>query len=180
MTEYGCAAEATTATVERTYSGYIDPEASTEVSTKTTTKTATPSPTVDSTPLPATQNSSKSNSTPAIIGGAIGGLVVVGAIITLIIFLILRDRKQKREAATHQSWVSNPTGPAPGVTEYNPNGFSPTSPWQEQDRGWKPGSPDDCGVDGGFRQINGRGRRNEATLFGVVETAGIPVHEAPG
>jgi hypothetical protein len=177
LTEFGCAAAATTAIIERTYSGYIDPNASTEasVSTKTTTETASPTSSLDPTRLSATQGDSKSNNTPAIIGGTIGGLVVVGAIITLIIFLILRDRKQKREAATHQSWVSNQSGPAPGVTEYNPNGFVPASPWMEESKGWKPASPD-CGMEGGFVGM----RANDATLFGVVETAGREVVEAPG
>jgi hypothetical protein len=184
LTEYGCAAEATTATIERTYSGYIDPNSSTEpiVSTETTTKTATPSASVGATPLSATQSAPKSNNTPAIIGGTIGGLVIVGTIITLIVFLLLRDRKAKREAAAQSNWTNNPSEPTPAVTEYNPDGFSPISPWQQkQDRGWKPGSPDDCGVEGGFRygQGNGRGRGDGATLFGVVETAGTPLHEAP-
>lgn len=178
LTEYGCTAKATTAIIERTYSGYIDPNASTEdsVSTSTTTETTTPTPTLGTTPLAATEGDSKSNNTPAIVGGTIGGLVVIGAIITLIIFLFLRDRKQKREAATHQSWVTNQSGPAPGVTEYNPSGFSsPTSPYLEQTKVWTPASPD-CGVEVGFG-----GRKNDgATLFGVVETAGREVCEVPG
>ncbi|KAF2690151.1 hypothetical protein K458DRAFT_399527 [Lentithecium fluviatile CBS 122367] len=191
LTEFGCAAEATTATIERTYSGYVDPNASTSetlVSTKTTTETTTPTLSAGTTPLTATQNTSKSNNTPAIIGGAIGGLVVVGAIITLIVFLLLRDRRHKREQkrdaaaeAQHQSWISNPSGPAPGVTEYNPDGFSPTtSPWLDQGKPWHKGSPTDCGVNGGFVGPDGRRGRDDATLFGFVETAGTQVHEAPG
>lgn len=193
LTEFGCAASPTTAVIERTYSGYVDPNASSTeapVSTKTTTATATSAQTTGPTPLPATQSESKSNNTPAIIGGTIGGLIVLGVIVTLIIFLILRDRRQKREAAasahtpapatapTHQSWADGQSGPVVGVTEYNPNGFSPTSPWAaETMKPWKPASPD-CGIDGGF--VDTRPGRNEATLFGVVESAGRQVHEAPG
>lgn len=191
LTEYGCAASATTAIVQRTYDGYGG--SSTQKSDVQQTQTATggSAPTSASgsasptpTSLPATQPSSKSNM-GAIIGGAVGGVVGVSAIAFGIIFLIVRDRRHKREAAAHQSWLSTQNGPIPGVTEYKPHSYDPTgydqngfivgagSPWQEREaKGW-PGqtSPEvtDCGpVPGG-----------SATLFGVVETAGTPVHQLP-
>jgi len=47
----------------------------------------------------------------------------------------------------------------------------------EQGKGWKPASPD-RGVEGGYG--GGMGIGDGATLFGVVETAGREVVEAPG
>lgn len=192
LTEYGCAAEAATMVIERTWSGMVTTAARSELQASGTegsgpTKTTASSTTTDvpattsPTAMQDTEHKSKSNNTGAIVGGAIGGLIVLGAIAWGIVYLILRNRRLEREAATvaHQSWISGQSGPAPGVTEFNPNGFmsgmSAAAYDEQQHKAWSPHKVHHSPNNSMSPECAGQG----ATLFGVVETAGTPVHEAP-
>ncbi|KAF1952487.1 hypothetical protein CC80DRAFT_538174 [Byssothecium circinans] len=180
--EWGCAAKGGTAVAERTWSGMSTPSKTSSTTTRTTSSTSASSTAAQATTLPATQSPGKPNNTAAIVGGTIGGLVVVGAVASFIIYLLLRDRRLKREASnnnlpTHQSQQTGFGNT--GMTEYSPHGFTPVNAWQDDNKGW-PGSPtttvlnkspviSDCGPGGD----------GQATMFGVVEAHGTQVHEAP-
>ncbi|KAF2193855.1 hypothetical protein K469DRAFT_735024 [Zopfia rhizophila CBS 207.26] len=154
MTEHGCAQSAFTVSVQRTYSGQtLDPASSKselQISYVTITPTAKNTDATSSgndNASPATQSAtgttepektstrkkSKTN-IGAIVGGAVGGLVVIGAIAFGVIFLILRSRKNKSSAANAGNGANQPMmvqGPAPGVTEYKPQPDGFPSPGQQ-------------------------------------------------
>ncbi|KAF2642837.1 hypothetical protein P280DRAFT_468146 [Massarina eburnea CBS 473.64] len=179
FTEWGCAAKPGTAMVERTWSGMSTPTTSSS-STRTSSTTSSSSEAASVTVLPATQDMSKPNNTAAIVGGTIGGLVVVGAVASFIIYLFLHDRRLKREASgTHQS---RPAGDDnnPGVKEYDHIGFAPVNAWHDDNKGWA-GSPTETLVNKSpvISDCGPGGYDNGATLFGIVEAHGQQVHEAP-
>lgn len=145
MTEYGCASEAFTLSVQRSISGDANSilpseaaatdvsslavsaaDVATTASSKSTgsssagVQSATASPTSTTT---SDSGGKKSGSIIApIVGGVVGGLVVVGAVAFGIIFLIMRNKKSKQNdaAGAGQPFIgSGSAGPA-GVTEYKP------------------------------------------------------------
>ncbi|CAI6319898.1 unnamed protein product [Periconia digitata] len=182
MTEWGCAAKQGTVIVERTWSGFSTPtksSSSTRSSSSSTSSSTAPSPTT----LEQTQAPSKPNNTAAIVGGTIGGLVVVGAVASFIIWLLIRDRRLKREAG-HQSWVSGTTAAnnnnnPDAITEYNPHGFTPVNAWEADDNKPWAGSPTAVHVVGSpMSEYDGHGN-GHAPIFNVAEAQGQAVHEAP-
>ncbi|KAF2003709.1 hypothetical protein P154DRAFT_519929 [Amniculicola lignicola CBS 123094] len=160
MTEHGCAASAFTVTVQRLFtdgasgSSVSSLPSDIPVSYSYITVTAPNTPTTAQTSNNAqsaattatstsTNNESPSKKTPigAIVGGVVGGVAVLGAIIGAIVFFLMRNRKEKQIAANAASGVSQPMmgGPAPGVTEYKPQGVGFGQPaWQEQKPGFAP------------------------------------------
>ncbi|PVH98996.1 hypothetical protein DM02DRAFT_22594 [Periconia macrospinosa] len=181
MTEWGCAAKHGTAIVERSWSSSSSKSSS---STRTTSSTASSSTEPSPTTLAQSQAPSKPNNTAAIVGGTVGGLVVVGAVASFIVYLLYRDRRLKREAAAHQSWVSGTTANnnnnPEGVTEFSPHGFVPANAWEADDNKTWGGSPTTVQVMGSpVMAETGTHGNGHATSFGVAEAHGQAVYEAP-
>jgi len=156
MTEFGCAASAFTISVQRTFDGensaaatsspVVIPTTTYVPFTPSTTATssrdsssssgsaASQSQSVTSSPTATTVSKSKTN-LGAIVGGVVGGLVVIGAIIFGAIFMILRNRKNKANQVNTGAAQPPPMGPAPGVQEYKPQPpqqFPPQQPYGQQ------------------------------------------------
>ncbi|OCK80369.1 hypothetical protein K432DRAFT_393088 [Lepidopterella palustris CBS 459.81] len=165
MTEFGCAASAFTVSVQRTFNGEsIPPAATTNTGIGAASSIAFPSsgPTIlaGSASSSASSSSSSSNGASvasqsqistasssaipvsksktnvgAIVGGVIGGLIVIGAIIFGAIFLILRNKKNNAAAQPAAGGApQQPMGPAPGVAEYKPQpqGYPPQQQYPPQ------------------------------------------------
>ena len=157
MTEFGCAASAFTISVQRTYDGENSAAAtssqavipiSTAYVTLTPSTTATSSSGSSSSGGSAASQSQSGTSSPtvaavsksktnigAIVGGVVGGLIVIGAIIFGAIFMILRNRKNKTNQVNTGVAQPPPMGPAPGVQEYKPQPpqqFPPQQPYGQQ------------------------------------------------
>lgn len=157
MTEFGCAASAFTISVQRTYDGENSDAAtssqavipiSTAYVTLTPSTTATSSGDSSSSGGSAASQSQSGTSSPtvaavsksktnigAIVGGVVGGLVVIGAIIFGAIFMILRNRKNKTNQVNTGAAQPPAMGPAPGVQEYKPQPpqqFPPQQPYGQQ------------------------------------------------
>ncbi|KAF2798474.1 hypothetical protein K505DRAFT_371688 [Melanomma pulvis-pyrius CBS 109.77] len=161
MTEHGCASSGWTISVQRTFSdgttssslpseaAVSSDSSSSEASSATDASSTTDATTTSdsaanvqsATASPSTSGGSaapttskKSNVGP-IVGGVVGGLAVLGALAFAVVFLILRNRKAKQNAANAATGVSQPMmggqGPAPGVTEYKPQPGGYPSPGQQ-------------------------------------------------
>jgi hypothetical protein len=140
MTEFGCASEAFTISVLRTVNGDtsslpsetpVTDEITSTPSSSSTSTSSTSSSTSTGTSAPQSSGK-KSTNVGAIVGGVVGGLVVLGAIAFGIVFLVLRNKKQKQNAANAASGATQPfMSPAPGVTEYKPQpgGYNPQQPY---------------------------------------------------
>ncbi|OCL07128.1 hypothetical protein AOQ84DRAFT_355122 [Glonium stellatum] len=160
MTEFGCAASAFTISVQRTFNGENSAAATSSqavIPISTAYVTLAPSSTAassagssssssggsiasqsqsgTSSPTPTPAEKSKTN-VGAIVGGVVGGLVVIGAIIFGAIFMILRNRKNKTNQANVGAAQPPPMGPAPGVQEYKPQPpqqqYPPQQPYGQQ------------------------------------------------
>ncbi|KAF2733457.1 hypothetical protein EJ04DRAFT_272775 [Polyplosphaeria fusca] len=230
MTEHGCAASAFTISVLRTYSdgdtSFSDIPSEVPVSEKTVQVTVTagesstttdPTDTADiqsqtasptaTTTTVETEPKKKTN-IGAIVGGVVGGLVVLGALAFGIVFLILRKKKDKQNAANanvgaHQPMVGG--GPAPGVTEYKPQPNVTTSyPSPSPQYPGSPQPPTAAGYFGnetkpGFQQMGVPGQEMnpyspptspapqysgpapvQPVPFGIAEAGGMPVQQQPG
>jgi len=198
LTQWGCTDTALTTTILPAYEGASKSETSTSTSSSSLTTSST-TPSVTSPPLPSTEGSSKANNTPAIIGGVIGGLVVVGALVFGIVYLIMRDRKRKRELQAQQSqqhpdWSPGSPAPTSAVTEYHPDGFIGCNVYGEpigalsagsDDGGhnWKAWSRVDRDKKGAQDRVTscgvGLGAGGQGNIYGFVEAEARTIHEAP-
>lgn len=229
MTEHGCAASAFTISVDRTFtdgsSSISDVPSEAPVSEKTVQVTVTAPGGASasnsggaSVTNPQSQTASPTETTStvepepkkktnigAIVGGVVGGLVVLGALAFGIIFLILRKRKSKQNAANSNAAVgaNQPMmGPAPGVTEYKPQPGGYPSP--------APGYPSPQPAAAGYYNNETKPQFHQQQMgvpgqeinpyspptspapqytgpapvqpvpFGIAEAGGIPVQQQPG
>ncbi|KAJ4360597.1 uncharacterized protein N0V89_001163 [Didymosphaeria variabile] len=191
MSEYGCTDTATTTEIPLLYSGYSAPGSGDTSTSSSSSTSSTSSPTPSETPQQVTKGDGKPNNTPAIIGGVLGGLVIIGALVFAIVFLLLRDRRRKREAQLnqqpqqHQDWEGPP--PTPGMSEvhYNPDGFIGCNVYGEEPRttttedppkNWKAWSRVSRDKKVPQDRVTSCGEQGP---YGAVEAEGRMVHEAP-